>query len=971
MRALSLRALLLLAVSASSQPLAWTACRYSPAFPPTTLSLPDWAPPASRADCVPATVPGTVLHALLANGTFPFAAADPYVDTVMDQLLNESDISVLGPAFFTFTFRAALPADAVCGGGGGGPPPPGARVVARVAQLSYRATLYVDGAAAGPPLLAPGGAVGNYRRWAWDLGDAGAWCAAPAAHALALLVLPPDHPGNASAACRGCGQGGNHALAQDIAPQDALGWDWVCGVPDRNTGLLDGVAVEVAPAGALVEDPAVAVADLVAPPGGAAAATSLTATITVALTALGASAIEGTLAVEVPGAGFFASAPVSLAGGARRDVALSRALRNVSLWWPHTHGAPALYDAVATFQRAGGGGGAATLRFRAGFRVVASAVDAALGGRVFSVNGERVFLTGGNFITTDALARPAYRTPQHYSDHVRLHAWAGLNVLRLWGGHGGHGRGLWDAADAQGVLILSEFWQSGDNNGRWAGSYDWPLDHAGYLAAAADTIRAARAHPSLLLHVGGNELYPLNASWAPPLLEALVAALDPRGALFVHSSMGAGPNGTSCNSQGADCAPFDAARVLAPSDGNYGMNDAREYFLRNPGLATLRQLPIAVQPEIGSVAHPTLPSLSRFLSAAAREALPPAGATSSEGLHPAWVSHKWIPMTDGLGVDHAYALMPPGAAVTAADYSFAAQLAQFAQYQALFEGFSDAAWAWYSAVIMWKSAAPWPSFRGALYDFYLAQSGGLFGARAALAAPLHAQLNRQNASLALINRGALAVGGARVWVEAFDVETGAPLPLAPPINASAPALPPRATLHLPITLAPPPSARENATLLWRLTAVGGGLSSATEYLLSTLSPNAAKAPQNFSALARLRWARARVALKVAASCAVAPGGGGGDLTVTVSISLPAGAGAVAVGVLATLHDGEAAVTAATGFVDDRVLPQWPNDGLFAVVPGEARGVRVAARGAHAHSGALRAVVEGWNVEEVSVPVACS
>jgi hypothetical protein len=395
MRALSLRALLLLAVSASSQPLAWTACRYSPAFPPTTLSLPDWAPPASRADCVPATVPGTVLHALLANGTFPFAAADPYVDTVMDQLLNESDISVLGPAFYTFTFRAALPADAVCGGGGG-PPPPGARVVARVAQLSYRATLYVDGAVAGPPLLAPGGAVGNYRRWAWDLGDAGAWCAAPAAHALALLVLPPDHPGNASAACRGCGQGGNHALAQDIAPQDALGWDWVCGVPDRNTGLLDGVAVEVAPAGALVEDPAVAVADLVAPPGGAAAATSLTATITVALTALGASAIEGTLAVEVPGAGFFASAPVSLAGGARRDVALSRALRNVSLWWPHTHGAPALYDAVATFKRAGGGG-AATLRFRAGFRVVASAVDAALGGRVFSVNGERVFLTGGNF----------------------------------------------------------------------------------------------------------------------------------------------------------------------------------------------------------------------------------------------------------------------------------------------------------------------------------------------------------------------------------------------------------------------------------------------------------------------------------------------------------------------------------------------------------------------------------------------
>ena len=948
---------------ASSQPLSWTACRLSPAYPPADLSLPGWAPPSSTADCVPAVVPGTALHALLLNGTFPYAV-DPYVDDVMERLLNESDISTLGAAFYTFTFRAAVPAAAVCGA----PPPAGARVVARVGQLSYRGALFVDGAEVGAPFLAPGGAVGNFRRWVWDLGDAGAWCGAPA-HAVSFLVRPPDHPGNTSSACRGCGQGGNHLLAQDLAPQDALGWDWVIGVPDRNTGLLDDVAVELAPAGALVADPAVAVADLVVAPGGATAA-SLTATVTVSLAALGAESIEGDLSVEVPGAGFFATTPVALVGGAQKDVVLSRGLRNVSLWWPHTHGAPALYDAVATFQRAGGGG-AATLRFRAGFRTVTSAVDGDLGGRVFFVNGERVFLTGGNFITTDALARAAYRTPEHYAAHVRLHAWAGMNVLRLWGGHGGHGRGLWDAADELGVLIFSEFWQSGDNNGRWAGSYEWPLDHEGYLAAAADTIRGARAHPALLLHGGGNELYPLNLSWAPSLLEPLVAALDPRGPVFVHSSMGSGPNGTSCDSRaGALCAPFDPQRVLAPTDGNYGINDEREYFMRNPGLPNHRDLPIAFQPEIGNTAHPTLPSLLRFFSEPVAQALPPPGSTGA-GVHPAWNSHKWIPFTDALGRDHAYALTAPGAAVTAADYSFAAQIAQRAQYQALFEGFSDAAWAWYSAVIMWKSAAPWPSFRGALYDWFLAQSGGLFGARAALAAPLHAQLNRQNASLTLLNRGATAVDDARVWVEAYDVETGASLPLPAPLNASAQALPPRAALHLPLTLAPPPAAAENATLLWRVTAASParGLRSTAEYLLSTLAPNASAAPQNFSALARLRWARPRVAPSVAAACAVAPGGG--DLTVSVTIALPADAGAVAVGVLATLRDGAAAVTAATGFVDDRVLPQWPADGFFAVVPGEVRVVDVGAAGAHARSGQLRAVIEGWNLEEASVPVACS
>jgi hypothetical protein len=33
---------------------------------------------------------------------------------------------------------------------------------------------------------------------------------------------------------------------------------------------------------------------------------------------------------------------------------------------------------------------------------------------------------------------------------------------------------------------------------------------------------------------------------------------------------------------------------------------------------------------------------------------------------------------------------------------------------------------------MWKSQGPWPALRGALYDWYLAPTGGFYGARAAL-----------------------------------------------------------------------------------------------------------------------------------------------------------------------------------------------------------------------------------------------
>ena len=56
---------------------------------------------------------------------------------------------------------------------------------------------------------------------------------------------------------------------------------------------------------------------------------------------------------------------------------------------------------------------------------------------------------------------------------------------------------------------------TGDNNGRWAGSYDWPLDQAAYLANAASALRRLRPHPSLLLVGGGNELSPRAASPPP------------------------------------------------------------------------------------------------------------------------------------------------------------------------------------------------------------------------------------------------------------------------------------------------------------------------------------------------------------------------------------------------------------------------------------------------------------------------
>ena len=213
---------------------------------------------------MPGAVPGTALATLLAAGAVRdrrtgAVVVDPYVDDVLSSGI--ADMSETGVAAWTLAYVASLAPAAVSSCAA--PPllPAAARVLLTLPQASYRVSLFSDGGAA---LLLPlaraglrgGGAAGMYRRFDYSLGAAQAWCRA-AAHGLAAVVAPPDHPGNVSSSCAGCGQGGNHALAQDVVAQDGGGWDWQRGVPDRGTGLLDGVDVAVVASGVLLRDGAV------------------------------------------------------------------------------------------------------------------------------------------------------------------------------------------------------------------------------------------------------------------------------------------------------------------------------------------------------------------------------------------------------------------------------------------------------------------------------------------------------------------------------------------------------------------------------------------------------------------------------------------------------------------------------------------------------------------------------------------
>ena len=997
--------------------LSWIACRFS-SLPngAAPLSLANWVPSGTE-QCIPAQVPGTILSALLLNGTFtqPNNASlpihDPYVD---DWLSNETipDISWIGSDFYTFVFRATLlPMPDDCSQ----TPPPTASALALLSapQLSYRASLYTDGVLT-PTLDGNDEAVGMFKRHDWILGNASSlWCntngggGGGVGHGFALIVRPPDHPGIPSAFCsklppsfntsEPCGQGGNHSLAMDgVISQDLEGWDWIGASPDRNTGLIDGLELNILPSGILLRDGAVSLLTSSLHLGGDGSYGSPLKSGSIQFRAslfnVGNVPLSGSLyfSLDTHDENFInITIPVILPANSgwieaqTTSVSLST---GTQLWWPHTLGLPTLYNVNATFIVANTTSSTettsslTTIRWRAGLRTVDCNVSKRLQGRVCSINGLPIFIEGGNFIGTDLLSRPAWRASDRYFAEVKLHVSMNFNTMRLWGGHGGHPSALFDAADSLGILLWNEFFMSGDNNGRWAGNASWPLDHTLYNNAVSDTIKRLRCHPSLLVHVGGNELFPFDQSPAPDILSAMVTNMlkfDPETP-FVQSSMGSNETG--------NFSGFDPTLAFAPSDGPYGILDDRSFFTYPaPGKQPTFTVPWAFQPEIGASAHPSYISLTRFLSSASlnTSTMPGPHGTNVSMM---WNWHNYESFNNNVGIDAIYSLLAapttfssPLSTWSIIDYTAAAAIAQETQLKALFESYADRMWTPRSGVLYWKSASPWPAFRGALYDWYLASGGGFWGARHALEL-IHIQLSRRytttsvSASIAIVNRGPNIVNGPfSIAIKTYDFVTGNLISFQTvPTSSSSSSF---ATIESQSvvqvndsTLIWPSKAPLNVSVLWRLELSSGTLLlSRSDYILSTLS-NDPLDTQNLTALAMARTRPLTLEISTAV-CGKSEGTYGGlEAKFNVSLASTTTTKGIGIGIRCELRDTAQAVIAETGAIDDRLLPLYASDGFFSLLKGEVKELKLStpSQGGAWPTNTIHVECEGWNVPPVRV-----
>ena len=132
-------------------------------------------------------------------------------------------------------------------------------------------------------------------------------------------------------------------------------------------------------------------------------------------------------------------------------VPLQLTIQHPRLWWPNGAGEQHRYQVEATLHTEEGKVEAAP--FRWGLRTVA--VEKRPGLFRFRVNGEPIFVQGGNWIPCDHLY--GRTTPQRLEHLVSEAAEAHFNCLRIWGGGRFELEAFYEACDRHGILLWHDF----------------------------------------------------------------------------------------------------------------------------------------------------------------------------------------------------------------------------------------------------------------------------------------------------------------------------------------------------------------------------------------------------------------------------------------------------------------------------------------------------------------------------------
>ena len=631
----------------------------------------------------PATVPGTVLTTLVDNKIYPepLYGENNRPDKIPESLCRTS---------YWYRTCVTIPASYT-----------GRTIWLNFEGINYSAEVWVNSHQVGT-------IKGAFTRGVFDIT---AWVKAGDVATVAVKVDPQPNPGIPSEHTIMKGIGGNGGISAMDGPTFicTMGWDWIPGIRDRDTGIWQKVFLS-ASGSVRIEEPFVT-SDLPLPK-----IDSADLKVQVLLhnqssqTQLGL--LKGTIGtgisfaqnVQIPANGTFT---VSL------DPSLAPALHvlNPKLWWPNGYGAQNLYSVDLQFEQ--NGLISDEKKFQIGIRKITYTLPGS-DNLALSVNGVPVVAKGGDWGMDEALKRiPRERL----ETQIRLHQLANYTIIRNWVGQS-TSEDFYQLCDQYGIMIWDEFFQTGPGN------CPDPADIGTYLANAREKIVRFRNHPSIAIWCGRNEGHPPEE--INDALQKLMTELDP-GSLYQPSST-------------------DGRGVH--SGGPYGWQSPQDYY----------RVDVPFKTEVGSVSVPTLEAVQAMLP-----------QQDWESIDDAWAEHD---LTKGAQRGDVYPgelTRRYGHLQNLADFVRKAQLANYEAFRAMYEGRLVRLFEPVTGVITWMSNPAQPSFVWQLYSWDLEPNASFFATKKACE-PIHLLLNESTGHLHVINNLSTAISDAVATVAIYNLD---------------------------------------------------------------------------------------------------------------------------------------------------------------------------------------------------------
>ncbi len=712
------------------------------------LSTPEYK---SKVYWFPVRVPSTVLTGLVANGVYP----DPYsglnnmlIPDASDEFNKKYDLEKFSflpnnpnPWRKPYWYRTTFTVPSVDNG--------------RCFQLifkgiNYRAAIWLNGRQVADSAKM----AGMFAQYSFDVSS---YIKTGQENVLAVKIYPLDYPGLPSTEQLKAlddfypNGGPTGDIGKNVTMLCSVGWDWVPPVRDRNIGIW--LPVYLRTTGGVTIGNTKITTDLASEQDTSMAKISLSLTL---FNHTGSNDI-GKLIIKITpenfkGKSYQFTKNVAVGGDGSNLIELNAGntkelvIGKPGIWWPNGYGKPNLYRIRLQYNGQSGLSDDTTFVF--GIRTVSSKAVDVNGSwrRDFYVNGRKVHLTGGAWVPDFMLNRDSLR----YDSEMRLCRNANINLVRIWGGGVTPCDEFFEAADRYGLLVWSDFWITGDTQGEFKGSPDWPFESEVFKRNVESTILRIRNHPSLLVWTGGNEGHARRELY--DFMRNSIISMDGTRP-FIPSSSGFAKLPEGWPASWPDNLPGGVY-----SGGPYTWQDPASSYRR-----AIAGRDWVFKDETGLPSMQPYNILPGIIPDLVWDKTLPFPLNNTWGYHDACTGNgHWE-------LYYREMVKRYGEPESMEDFCNKMQLMNAVGYQGIFEAaghkLNDI-----GGVMLWKLNAAFPSVVWQVYDWFLMPNAGYYFMQNACE-PVHVQLNMSNNKVMVVNRTYKQISGLTAQADVYSIDS--------------------------------------------------------------------------------------------------------------------------------------------------------------------------------------------------------